>query len=260
MLHGNPTWSFYFRNLVECLRPHARLIVPDHLGCGLSDVPRDADYDYQLHSRVEDIASLIEHLQIHMPITLIAHDWGGMIGMAYACRYPERFRRFVMLNTAAFLLPKGKTVPWQLRLARTPGLGELLVRGLNLFVRGTLRMGCTTRRLPHDIKQAYLYPYRSWKRRRAVLRFVQDIPLTPEHPSYPLVQSTQDRLHLLRHLPMMLGWGMRDFVFDHVFLAEWQKYFPEAQVHIFPEAGHWVLEDIPDKLLPLIKDFVTSQP
>jgi len=90
MLHGNPTWSFYYRNLVLTLRQTHRCIVPDHIGCGLSDKPGPNQYDYKLASRIEDIESLMGHLQLEQPLTLVVHDWGGMIGMAWAVKHPEQ--------------------------------------------------------------------------------------------------------------------------------------------------------------------------
>src|SRR5262249_61254450 len=109
MVHGNPTWSFYFRDLVKSLRGTHRVVVPDHVGCGLSDKPDDARYAYTLRRRVDDLERLLDHLGLRDRLTLVLHDWGGMIGMAYASRYPERIRRLVILNTAAFLLPAGES-------------------------------------------------------------------------------------------------------------------------------------------------------
>ena len=116
MLHGNPTWSFYYRNLVLALRARFRCIVPDHLGCGLSDKPSDRDYDYRLQSRIEDIAALLAHLELDQPLTLVVHDWGGMIGFAWAVANPDRGARTVVLNTAAFPLPPDKKMPPALSL------------------------------------------------------------------------------------------------------------------------------------------------
>jgi pimeloyl-ACP methyl ester carboxylesterase len=105
MLHGNPTWSFYYRNLVLALRGQYRCIVPDHIGCGLSDKPGDESYDYRLRSRIEDLDTLLGTLDLRQPLTLVGHDWGGMIGFAWAVRNPDRIARCVVLNTAAFPMP-----------------------------------------------------------------------------------------------------------------------------------------------------------
>src|SRR6187397_1873188 len=108
MVHGNPTWSFYYRGLVEGLRSTYRTIVPDHMGCGLSDKPDDSRYAYTLESRVSDPEALVEHLGLDGGLTLVVHDWGGAIGLGYATRHPDRVARLVILNTAAFHLPAAK--------------------------------------------------------------------------------------------------------------------------------------------------------
>jgi haloalkane dehalogenase len=259
MLHGNPTWSFYYRDLVRGLRDDYRTVVPDHIGCGRSDKPDDSHYPYTLERRVRDLEALLDHLGLCEDLTLVLHDWGGMIGMAFASRHPERVRRLVVLNTAAFRLPHGKRLPWSLWLCRDTPLGPLLVRGLNLFCRGAARF-CARRRLPPAVRAGYLAPYDSWRNRIAVLRFVQDIPLRPGDPAYDLVSEVQDGLHRFRGRPMLVCWGGRDFVFDADFLAEWQRRFPEAEVHGFPDAGHYVLEDAGAAIVPLVRDFLKRHP
>ncbi len=258
MVHGNPTWSYYYRNLVHALRGTHRTIVPDHIGCGLSDKPADAKYAYTLASRVADLEALLDHLGIVKDITLIVHDWGGMIGMAYATRHPERIRRLVILNTGAFHLPKSKPFPWSLWLIRNTPLGPLLVRGFNAFCRGAARYCCTRRPMPAEARQAYLAPYDSWANRIAVLRFVQDIPLRPGDPSYDLVTQTQDGLHKLRGVPMLICWGEQDFVFDRHFLAEWTTRFSAAELHCYADAGHYVLEDANEEIIPLVQQWLAT--
>lgn len=259
MLHGNPTWSFYFRGLVHALRDRYRTIVPDHIGCGRSDKPDDRSYDYTLARRVADLEALLEHLGIRENITLVLHDWGGMIGMAYAHRHPKRIRRLVILNTAAFLLPPGKRLPWRLWLCRNTWLGTFLVRGLNAFSRSAVKL-CAHKPLPAAVRDAYLAPYDSWRHRIAVLRFVQDIPLGPGDRSHGLVKEVQEGLGRFRDVPMLLCWGERDFVFDHHFREEWQRHFPQAEVHRFEQAGHYVLEDAGEEIAPLVRDFLARHP
>jgi haloalkane dehalogenase len=259
MVHGNPTWSFYFRGLIAGLRDRYRVIAPDHIGCGLSDKPPDERYAYTLASRVEDLDTLLEQLGIRANITLVLHDWGGMIGMTWASRHPERVKRLVILNTAAFLLPPGRSLPWQLWLVRNTPLGPLLVRGLNAFSRGLVAC-CAVKRLAPEVRAGYLAPYDSWANRIAVLRFVQDIPLRPGDRCYELVRSVMEGLERFRSLPMLICWGEKDFVFDGAFLAEWQRRFPGAEVHRFPDAGHLVLEDAGDEITPLVRDFLQRHP
>jgi pimeloyl-ACP methyl ester carboxylesterase len=255
MLHGNPTWSYYYRHLVAALGDRYRCIVPDHVGMGLSDKPSDNNYEYQLARRVTDIEALLEHLGIRERAALIVHDWGGMIGMAVAERRVTRFSRFVLLNTAAFRLPPGKSLPWQLSLCRAKGLGSLLVRGMNLFARGTFSQ-CVAKPLAREIRKAYLSPYDSWDHRLAVLRFVEDIPTSPTHPSNGFVTHVEARLHELSRTPTLIAWGMKDFVFDAAFLAEWLERFSEVELHKFDDAAHLVLEDARDEIIPLVREFL----
>ena len=108
--------------------------------------------------------------------------------------------------------------------------------------------------------EAYLWPYRLPEERTALLRFVQDIPLRPEDPSYDLVAEVAAKLPQFNHLPCLILWGEKDFVFDHHFLREWQRLLPAAEVHRFPNAGHYVLEDAGEQILPLIEDFFERRP
>ncbi len=256
MVHGNPTWSFYYRHLVLALRDTHRCIVPDHIGCGRSDKPGDSRYEYTLKSRVDDLEALLDHLGIVENITLVLHDWGGMIGMAYASRHPERIKRLIILNTAAFPLPATKRFPFALTLCRTPLLGAILVRGFNAFCRSAARVGCKRHPMSADVRAGYLAPYDSWANRIAVHRFVQDIPLKPSDAAYEIVREVGDGLARFRQVPMLICWGEQDFVFDRSFLDEWRRRFPEAEVHSFADAGHYILEDCRAEIVPLVCDFL----
>lgn len=259
MLHGNPTWSFYYRHLVEALRPRYRCIVPDHIGMGKSDKPSDDRYEYTLARRVEDLGALLDHLKITSDVTLVVHDWGGMIGMAWATMFPERVARLVILNTAAFPLPSDKPFPWPLWLTRTP-LGAVLVRRLNAFSGVASRVCVTRAPMPPAVRRAYTAPYDSYDDRIATLRFVQDIPLRPGDRGWDILERTASRLHLLAHLPAMICWGDRDFVFDHAFLREWRGHLPDARVVRFPDCGHYVLEDAREEIVPMIARFLDDHP
>ena len=257
MVHGNPTWSFHFREVVRALESTHRCIVPDHVGCGLSDKPRDDRYDYTLGSRVLDLGALIERLEPSRKIHLVVHDWGGMIGFAWAAKHAARIASLTVLNTAAFPLPATKKFPPALALTRTP-LGSLLVRGGNAFAWTASRLCVTKTPLAPDVRAAYLAPYGSWSDRVATLRFVQDIPLSPSDRAWSIVAETASLLPDLEAAPMLIGWGMKDFVFDAHFLDEWVRRFPRARVRRFPDAGHYVLEDERAVLVPEIAAFVRA--
>jgi len=255
MVHGNPSWSFYYRDLIAELASTHRVIAPDHIGCGRSDKPNDDQYDYTLSSRLSDLGTLVDTLDLR-DITLVVHDWGGMIGMAWAAQHADRIARLVVMNTAAFPLPVSKTFPTSLRLARTPWIGALLVRGANAFSRGAIRYCVTRRPMSKAVAAGYLEPYDSWSHRIAVHRFVQDIPLEESDRAYPIVQATGEALVHLADKPMLICWGLKDFVFDRHSLDEWVRRFPGAEVRRFEDCGHYILEDAGEEIIPLIREFL----
>lgn len=258
MLHGNPTWSFYYRHLIKRFSSEYRTIAPDHIGCGLSDKPPLSKYPYTLDRRILDLDAFLSSLRLEKKITLVVHDWGGMIGMAWAVENPERIERIVVLNTAAFLPPAGKRLPLRLRLIRNlPLFSKPAVLGLNLFARSALFMAAR-KPLSDDVKKCLAAPYDSWHNRIATYRFVRDIPLHPSDASYNTVLKASERLHRLSHPPMLICWGKHDFVFDLDYFDEWRQRFPEAETHVFEEAGHYILEDAPEKVAALMAAFLNK--
>ncbi len=255
MVHGNPTWSFYFRNLIKAFSPYYRTLAPDHIGCGLSEKPDETCYDFRLKSRVEDLELFLNCLELKGKLNLVLHDWGGIIGMTYAVRHPDRIGRIIILNTSAFFPPDGKTLPWQLKWIRNLSfLSRPAVQGFNLFALGALMMA-SKKRLSNAVKRGLVAPYNSWNNRLATLKFVQDIPLIPSDPSHEMVRYTQENLGRLREKQMLICWGMKDFVFDDDYLKKWCELFPDARVYRFYDAGHYVLEDVPDRIIEAIGKF-----
>jgi haloalkane dehalogenase len=229
---------------------------------GLSDKPDDAPgavprYDYTLQSRVDDLATLLDALDITGPVTLVVHDWGGMIGFGWALSHMPQVQRLVILNTAAFPLPSAKAMPWQLSLGRDSRVGGFLIRAFNLFARGAAWLG-TRRRLPAAVRHAYIAPYSGWRNAIATLRFMQDIPLREGDPAWRLVADAGRRLHEFADRPVFIGWGLRDFVFDRHFLDGFIRALPDAEVHAFEDAGHYVLEDEHEVLVPAIRAFLDT--
>ena len=205
MVHGNPTWSFAWRGCIRGLSEDHRVIAVDHVGCGFSDKP--AHYPYRLDQHANNLVTLIDRLELDH-ITLVGHDWGGAIGMTAATRRPEQFARFVLCNTAAF---RFGGMPMRIAACRIPLLGALCVRGLNLFSRAALKMALARPELlSAAARSGYLAPYDSWANRVAVHRFIQDIPLRSEHPSYQTLVETEHGLARFKDHPVLLAWGEQD--------------------------------------------------
>lgn len=248
-VHGNPTWSFYWRRIVADLSDRFRVVVPDHIGCGLSDKPQD--WPYRLAGHVDNLVGLVEQLDLR-DITLIVHDWGGAIGMGMATRLPDRIRRVVVTNTAAF---RSTEIPFSIATIRIPLYGQLAVRGFNGFARvATIR--AVAKPLDPVAKAGLLAPYDSWDNRIATLRFVQDIPMKPDHPSWAELSRIDDGIGRFSDRPMLICWGDDDFCFTPSFRKEWQRRFPDAQVHAWADVGHYVMEDAPDRFMQQLREFL----
>ena len=259
MVHGNPTWSFYYRKLVIALRDRYRTLAPDHIGCGHSDKPGDDRYRYTLSERIADLEAFLDSTVPDQPITLVAHDWGGMIAMGWAARHPERVGRIVLMNTAAFHLPEDMRMPPTLSFVRNTRLATFMVRHLNLFSRGAAWLAAA-RPLPKPLRDAYCAPYDTPDHRIATLRFVQDIPLAPGDPAYQTVSEIERALPLFEKTPILLLWGEKDFVFKPRVLEIFEEIWPHAESHRFPNAGHYVLEDQAAEIAPLVLDFLARHP
>lgn len=256
MVHGNPSWCWLYRDVVKALRGSHRCIVPDHIGMGLSDRPDDTRYRYTLDSRVADLEALVDRTIGEEPLTLIVHDWGGAIGCAWAVRHPERVRRLVVLNTAAYPMLPHKRLPGVLGLVRNTALGAFLVEKLNAFALGTAWIGAASRRLSKAERAAYVAPYDTALARRAVLRFVQDIPLAEGDPAWNTLVETGEGLAKLADKPALILWGLKDFVFDRDYFDEWCRRFPRAEAIAFADAGHYVLEDVGETCIARIREFL----
>ena len=255
MVHGNPTWSFAWRNLIKDLSKDYRVLAVDHVGCGFSDKPQN--YPYTLQQHVENLSRFVESMDLKN-ITLFAHDWGGAIGMGTAVRLPDRFSRIVLMNTAAFRSPR---IPFRIAVCRIPLFGTLAIRGLNLFSLAAFWMAVEHReRMTPAVRAGYLAPYDNWNNRIAVLRFVQDIPVKASHRSYETLRNIEEGLERLRQTPMLLVWGMKDWCFHTRYLQEFQQRFPNAETFEIPDGGHYLFEDAHERIIPRVREFLQTNP
>lgn len=254
-VHGNPTWSFYWYPLITPLRDKFRCIAPDHIGCGLSDKP--IDYNFTLAQRINDLVRLVEHLDLR-DATLLVHDWGGAIGLGTALRFPERFSRIVLFNTGAFPPP---FFPLRIRMCRAPILGRIALQGFNGFSRAALTMATEKpERMTPAVNAGLLAPYDSWANRAAVYGFVKDIPTRPQQPTWQLLDAIERGLPSLADRPVQMFWGMRDWCFRPECLDRFASIFPQADIHRFDDAGHYVVLDANERILPPLTRFLAQQP
>ena len=250
-LHGNPTWSFYYRNLIRSFQNKYRCIAPDHIGCGFSDKPQD--YNYTLSTHIDNLEQLVNSLGLK-DVTLVMHDWGGAIGMGLAVRQPKLIKRLVLFNTAAFL---SLNIPFRIELCRKPVIGLLAIRCFNMFVRGVLRFGIKHKDvLTEQVRAGYLLPYNTFKNRIGNLRFVQDIPMNSSVQSYSVLENIEKNLKQFSELPILIIWGGKDFCFNSKFLDKWREIFPTAEIHLIDSAGHLVVEDSAKEVIERMRFFL----
>ena len=248
LIHGNPTWSFYYREIIKDLSTKYRVIALDHLGCGLSDKPDY--YDYTLANRVHHLTNFINSFQLEK-YSMMVHDWGGAIGFGHATNHASEIHKMIILNTAAFLSTK---IPFSISLCKNKFFGKFLVESLNGFCFPATFM-TTTKKLSPLVKSGYLAPYQNKKNRKAIYEFVKDIPLDSKHKSFDTLKTIESKLDLIQ-CPKLVLWGGRDFCFNDHFYRQWQSIYPDAKFKYYENAGHYVIEDEKSDTLQMINDFL----
>ncbi len=244
MLHGNPTWSYMYRRpIAELVARGHRCVAPDHMGFGRSDKPSRLG-SYSLSTHVQNLTALIDGLDLR-DLVLVAHDWGGPIGLGALVERRDRLRGALLMNTWAWELPS--FLPPFLREFRAEGLGEILALAGNLFVEA-IPGGMANREVDPVMMGAYRAPFPDYWSRAGTLAFQRDIPLTERDASAPLMSAIHEQLPALG-VPVTLLWGMRDRVFQPVFLEQWRELLPDAKIVELDDAAHFVVEDRPDAVV-----------
>ncbi|MBW2279209.1 MAG: alpha/beta fold hydrolase [Deltaproteobacteria bacterium] len=256
-LHGNPTWSFLYREFLRGLSDRSRVVAPDLIGFGLSQKLPDPGA-YSIEGHIEDVSTLVEVLDLR-EVTLVMQDWGGPIGLGVAMRHPDRVRALVVMNTVGFSRTPNVGLPLALRVLRAPVLGEQLVQGLGLFQRAVIPAAIARpeRRTP-EVLRAYREVQGSWDDRAGTLAFPRLIPRGPDDPVTRLLERSDAYLRSFRG-PVLIVWGMRDRFFGPALLAEWRSRFPDAPVLELDRAGHYLQEDAADRIVPRIRAFLDAQ-
>lgn len=248
-VHGNPTWSFTFREVLQQVSDQARVIAVDHVGCGLSQKPQK--YNYSLEQHIGNLARLLEQLDLKR-VTLLLHDWGGAIGLGAALRLPSRVERIVLLNTGAFPPPY---IPWRIAACRVPGVGKLAVRGFNLFARAALSMTLhRLTRIEPQVAAGLIAPYHDWESRVAIWRFVQDIPRSKAHATWKVLSRIEDGCSIFSDRPIRIVWGVKDWCFRLECLERLKAMFPHAKVRRLEDVGHYVMEEAAAEVIAELRE------
>jgi len=248
MVHGNPTWSFLYRDLIRALSPSYRCVAPDHIGFGLSDKPRDWTYLPQDHAR--NLAELIDTLGLE-GITLVVQDWGGPIGLSYALAHPGRVARLVIMNTWMWPVDDDR---YYVAFSRIMGgaVGRFLIRRANLFARVVMKRSYgDRRRLTPAVHQQYLKALATPDERTGCATLPGQIV-----GATPWLGGLWAERAALADKPALIVWGMKDIAFREKELERWREALPRAEVVRLDGVGHYVQDEAPAELAAAVQRFL----
>lgn len=240
LLHGNPTWSFLYRDIVKGLRNHFRCIALDYPGFGLSTAREGYGFTPVEH------ASIVERFLLALDlsdVTMMVQDWGGPIGLGVASQHRERFRALVIGNTWAWPANGDRHFVWFSKLLGGP-LGGFAIRNFNAFVNLFIPAGVKRRKLPMEVMAAYRGPFAKWASREPTHIFAREI--LRSHNYLAAVERGMERL---KDLPVLLLWGDRDPAFRQIERARFERAFPKHRTVVLSGAGHFIQEDATDEIV-----------
>lgn len=245
LLHGNPTWSFLYRDIIVGLRDQYRCIAVDYPGFGLSKAGPGYSYTPAEHAQV--LEDLVLRLDLR-DATLMVQDWGGPIGFAVATRHPDRFSAFVIGNTWAW----PKSDPGTQVFSRLLGgpIGGWLILQRNFFVERIIPVGVRRKKLPAAAMNAYRGPFPTPESRRPVHVFPREILA-----SRPFLADIESKLAALADRPALLVWGTKDVAFRAAELRRWEQEFPDHRTVLLDGAGHYIQEDAAQDIVAAIRDW-----
>lgn len=252
-LHGNPTWSFLYRHIVQGLRDRFRCIAVDYPGFGLSTAPEGYGYTSAEHARV--VEGFVEQLDLR-DVTLMVQDWGGPIGFWVATRHPERFRAFVVGNTWGWPISDDMAAKWFSKTLGSGGVGGVLVRRADIFTNVFMRGGIKRRSLSPDEWFMYKRPHPTPASRVPVHVMPREILAASE-----LLTEVEEGLAQVADKPALIVWGDKDPAFRESQLLRWERTFPNHRTEILRGASHYIQEDAPDEIVAAIRDWwPTTEP
>ncbi len=257
LLHGNPTWGYLWRRFIPPLAREHRVIVPDHVGFGRSDKPRDLAY-YTLDRHVENLTRVLDAADARNVVPVV-QDWGGPIGMGWAVRHADRVRGVVLLNTWAFVRDPPMKLPLLFKILVLGEGGRKRAMNSNFFTEFFLRKG-GLRPLDDRVMEGYRAAHPTPEDRAGIAAFPRMIPETakPDHPAWRTMAEIEDGLAKIREKPALIVWPTRDQAFKEVHLRRWQGAFAKVDGPHRVHARHYCQEDAPEEILARIQSWART--
>jgi pimeloyl-ACP methyl ester carboxylesterase len=249
-VHGTPSWSFDYRNVIKKLKGNYRCVAIDHIGFGLSDKPEHYDYSTKNHSKT--LEKFVFQRQLNN-ITLVVHDFGGAIGLNFAIQHPEKIKRLVILNS---WLWSSKTEPDFIKLSKIlkSPLLPFLYRYLNFSPKFILPKSFGDRKLPKDLVKQYTKPFANKTQRNGALAFVKSL-LTDQD----WFEELWNKRQAIADKPTLFIWGIKDPVIKAHYLDKFQTGFTNSKTIKLDTCGHFPQEEQPEMVIKSILDFLLSK-
>jgi pimeloyl-ACP methyl ester carboxylesterase len=242
LLHGWPTSSYLWRNLIPVIAKNHRVIAPDLPGFGGSDKPLDETYSLDFYDGV--LTGFLDQLELER-VSLVVHDLGGPIGLVWAIRRPERLERLVVLDTIAY-----PDLPLRMRL----GLKLLRVPLVKNWIAGpsgiafTMRVATANKRaLTREVIRQYQKPFRRTAARQVLLKTMTDLDLAG-------LREIAEGLKSL-DVPALIVWGRKDPALTLSIARRLQADLPRSELIVLDKSSHFLQEDEPEKVAELIRQF-----
>ncbi|TFG00619.1 MAG: alpha/beta fold hydrolase [Promethearchaeota archaeon] len=250
-LHGMPTWSYLYRNFIRDLSNANRVIAPDHMGFGKSDIPLNKEY--RMHEHIDNLKEFLLKLDL-WDITLVLQDWGGPIGLGFAVDFPNRIKRLIIMNTSVGILRDDKK-PWYAKLEEK-GIYRQFIMNIEAIIKAGMYH---KNRVTETMIEAYTAPFPKRNYYIGALAWPKDIPVGKKHPSAKGMIDIRKNLKKLSNKKKILIWGLKDSIFPERVINSWHKIYPNIPTFKIKDASHFLQEDAPEKIISIIKEFVSNQ-
>ncbi len=246
-VHGTPSWSFDYRNVIKKLKANFRCVAIDHIGFGLSNKPEYYDYSTRNHGKTLEKFVFEKNLD---NITLVVHDFGGAIGLSFAIQHPEKIKRLVVLNS---WLWSSKSDPDFIKLSKLLKslLLPFLYRYLNFSPRFILPKSFGDRKISKQTLKQYTKPFADKTQRNGTLAFAKSLLNDQDW-----FEELWNQRQAISNKPTLFVWGMKDPVIKPHYLAKFQSGFPNAQTIQLEASGHFPQEEQPEIVAKAIIEFL----
>ena len=248
LLHGNPTWSFLYRNIIEELKTDFRLIVPDYPGFGLSKAPQD--YSFTAREHAEVISEFITKLGI-TDFSIMMQDWGGPIGFYIAEKHTKKVNGLIIGNTWTWPLERTGHKVFSTLMGGWPG--QFGAWCCNAIVHFFMTQG-VEKKLTENEMAMYLAPFENRSDRKATHVFPAQL-----WDSTPFLEQVYSEINSLNHLPALIVWGQKDFAFQEPERSRFEQLFPNHQTVLLENAGHFIQEDAPEEVSESIRQWYKKE-